>query len=51
MDLAWAPDGHSLLVATQLGDSSGGGPSRSRLLLLDGQPRGQGEPPTRRRSS
>jgi hypothetical protein len=41
MDLAWAPDGHSLLVATQLGDSTGGGPSRSRLLLLDGQPRGQ----------
>src|SRR5919205_2438825 len=41
MDLAWAPDGHSLLVATQLGDSSTGGPSRSRLLLLDGQPRAQ----------
>jgi hypothetical protein len=32
-DLAWAPDGRHLLVATHLCDS--GGPSRARLLLLD----------------
>jgi len=40
-DVSWAPDGRHLLVATQLGDLAGGAATRSRLLLLDADHRGQ----------